>query len=73
VANGIDHESASRRRPPPPTVRQVYAIAVILASENGTTWPDTREEAARLLERLRAARRRGPDGRASAAAGPDSR
>ena len=36
-----------------PTVRQVYAIARLLLAESGEAWPDTREEASELIERLR--------------------
>ena len=36
-----------------PTIRQVYAIARLLLAETGEAWPDTREEASELIERLR--------------------
>jgi hypothetical protein len=36
-----------------PTVRQIYAIARLLLAEAGEGWPETREEASELIERLR--------------------
>ena len=36
-----------------PTIRQVYAIARLLLSEAGESWPANREEASELIERLR--------------------
>ena len=36
-----------------PTIRQVYAIARLLLAESDERWPDTREEASGLIERLR--------------------
>jgi hypothetical protein len=36
-----------------PTVRQVYALAVALCERAGERFPETREEASELIERLR--------------------
>jgi hypothetical protein len=36
-----------------PTVRQVYALAAALCERAGEGFPDTREEASELIERLR--------------------
>ena len=36
-----------------PTVRQVYAVARALMREAGEAWPQTREEASELIDRLR--------------------
>jgi hypothetical protein len=36
-----------------PTVRQVYALAAALCSRAGLAFPDTREAASELIERLR--------------------
>jgi hypothetical protein len=36
-----------------PTIRQVYAIARLLLAEAGEGWPENREEASELIERLR--------------------
>jgi len=36
-----------------PTVRQIYAITRLLLPEAGEAWPETREEASELIERLR--------------------
>ena len=36
-----------------PTIRQVYAIARALLQESGEAWPQTREEASELIDRLR--------------------
>jgi hypothetical protein len=36
-----------------PTVRQIYAIARLVLVEAGEGWPETREEASELIERLR--------------------
>jgi hypothetical protein len=37
-----------------PTIRQVYAIARLLLAETEERWPETREEASELIDRLRA-------------------
>ena len=43
-----------RRRPDkPPTVRQVYALAAALCERAGEEFPETREAASELIERLR--------------------
>ena len=36
-----------------PTIRQVYAIARLLLAVAGEGWPENREEASELIERLR--------------------
>jgi hypothetical protein len=36
-----------------PTVRQVYALAAALCERMGEGFPETREEASKLIERLR--------------------
>jgi hypothetical protein len=36
-----------------PTVRQVYALAAALCEQAGEGFPETREEASELIERLR--------------------
>ena len=36
-----------------PTVRQVYAIAAVLCERAGEEFPETREAASELIERLR--------------------
>ena len=36
-----------------PTVRQVYALAAALCSRAGLAFPDTREAASELIERVR--------------------
>ena len=36
-----------------PTVRQVYALASVLCERAGEGFPETREEASELIERLR--------------------
>ena len=36
-----------------PTVRQVYALAAALCERAGEAFPETREEASELIERLR--------------------
>ena len=36
-----------------PTIRQVYAIARALLKDTGEAWPQTREEASELIDRLR--------------------
>jgi hypothetical protein len=36
-----------------PTIRQVYAIARLLLTDAGEAWPENREEASELIERLR--------------------
>jgi len=36
-----------------PTVRQVYALAVVLCERAGEEFPETREAASELIERLR--------------------
>jgi len=73
-----------------PTIRQIYALAAALCERAGEEFPETREAASELIERLRIEnghpaprledvpfrprgrrrgwRRRGDDGRASAAA-----
>ena len=43
-------ERASGR---PPTVRQVYALAAALCERTGEEFPETREDASELIERLR--------------------
>jgi hypothetical protein len=46
-------ERTVREREAKPTIRQVYAIARLLLAESDERWPDTREEASGLIERLR--------------------
>jgi hypothetical protein len=36
-----------------PTVRQIYAIARLLCAQADEEWPETREHASELIERLR--------------------
>jgi hypothetical protein len=36
-----------------PTIRQVYAIARLLLAETDERWPETREQASELIDRLR--------------------
>jgi hypothetical protein len=36
-----------------PTVRQVYALAAVLCERTGEEFPETREAASELIERLR--------------------
>jgi hypothetical protein len=36
-----------------PTVRQIYAIARLLCAQADEEWPETREQASELIERLR--------------------
>ena len=43
-------ERASGR---PPTVRQVYALAAALCERMGEEFPETRDDASELIERLR--------------------
>jgi hypothetical protein len=38
---------------PKPTVRQVYALAAALCEPAGEKFPETRDEASELIERLR--------------------
>jgi hypothetical protein len=38
---------------PKPTVRQVYALAAALSERAGEEFPETRDEASELIERLR--------------------
>jgi hypothetical protein len=38
---------------PKPTVRQVYALAAALCERAGEVFPETRDEASELIERLR--------------------
>jgi hypothetical protein len=37
----------------PPTVRQVYALAAALCEKTGEVFPDRRDDASELIERLR--------------------
>ena len=46
-------ERTVRKLDAKPTIRQVYAIARLLLAESDERWPDTREEASGLIERLR--------------------
>ncbi len=39
--------------PGQPTVRQIYALAAALCERAGEEFPETREEASELIERLR--------------------
>lgn len=48
-------ERAVHRRDAKPTVRQVYAIARLLLAEADEQWPQTREQASELIERLQGA------------------
>jgi len=38
---------------PKPTVRQVYALAAVLCERTGEEFPETRDGASELIERLR--------------------
>jgi hypothetical protein len=42
-----------RRLSEKPSVRQVYALAAALCERAGVSFPETREEASELIERLR--------------------
>lgn len=46
-------ERTVRKPDAKPTIRQVYAIARALLKEAGEAWPQTREEASGLIDRLR--------------------
>jgi hypothetical protein len=46
-------ERTVRKTDAKPTIRQVYAIARALLREAGEPWPQTREEASELIDRLR--------------------
>ena len=46
-------ERSVRKTDAKPTIRQVYAIARALLRESGEAWPQTREEASELIDRLR--------------------
>ncbi|HST26280.1 MAG TPA: hypothetical protein VLJ76_09825 [Gaiellaceae bacterium] len=45
-------ERTVRRPEAKPTVRQVYAIARLLLKETDERWPQTREQASELIDRL---------------------
>ena len=49
------HENGSQLKSPgaPPTVRQIYALAGGLCEKAGEAFPETREQASELIERLR--------------------
>ena len=42
-----------KRRPKPPTVKQIYALAAALCTFTGQEFPQTREDATDLIERIR--------------------
>ena len=46
-------ERTVRKLDAKPTIRQVYAIARALLKDTGEEWPQTREEASELIDRLR--------------------
>jgi hypothetical protein len=46
-------ERTIRRPDAKPTIRQVYAIARLLLAETDERWPETREQASELIDRLR--------------------
>jgi hypothetical protein len=46
-------ERTVRKLEAKPTIRQVYAIARALLKDTGEVWPQTREEASELIDRLR--------------------
>ena len=46
-------ERTVRRPEAKPTIRQVYAIARLLLAETDERWPETREQASELIDRLR--------------------
>jgi hypothetical protein len=46
-------ERTVRKPDAKPTIRQVYAIARALLQDTGEAWPQTREEASELIDRLR--------------------
>jgi hypothetical protein len=48
-------ENNSRFQSPgaPPTVRQIYAVTRVLCEKAGEAFPETREQASELIERLR--------------------
>jgi hypothetical protein len=37
----------------PPTVRQIYALAAVLCAKSDESFPESREEASELIQRLR--------------------
>jgi len=49
----VKRERSVRHPDGKPTIRQVYAIARLLLAEAGEAWPENREEASELIERLR--------------------
>jgi hypothetical protein len=49
----VRRERSVRHTAGKPTIRQVYAIARLLLAEAGEAWPENREEASELIERLR--------------------
>jgi len=49
----VRRERSVRHPEGKPTIRQVYAIARLLLAEAGEAWPENREEASELIERLR--------------------
>jgi len=49
----VRRERSVRHPEGKPTIRQVYAIARLLLAEAGEGWPENREEASELIERLR--------------------
>ncbi len=48
-----ENGSGLRSQGAPPTVRQVYALARVLCDKAGEQFPETRERASELIERLR--------------------
>lgn len=53
AAPGDCQDQSPQRRP---TRRQIYALASLLLEREGLPWPDSRDAAGRLLERLRSGR-----------------
>ena len=48
-----EHGSQLKAPDAPPTVRQIYALAGALCEKTDDAFPETREEASELIERLR--------------------
>jgi hypothetical protein len=49
----VKRERAVRHLEGKPTVRQIYAVARLLCAQADEQWPETREQASELIERLR--------------------
>jgi hypothetical protein len=53
MREGPVHKRSVSKTEAKPTIRQVYAIARALLKDAGEAWPQTREEASELIDRLR--------------------